>query len=427
MPHVDLAAALERPAAAPRVIARLGRGREPALGLRSPLLFWLVAGPRVPIRPLPVHSDVGRDVVSAAVESAVGARTFLEHGVRERAVEMFARGHDRILQREPSGRRQRVGEKAALFAGLALGRRCLRRVRVVDAPQVREDARRGRRLRPCVLLLVPGALRRQRRHPRVELVFAQDADVGRHRLDLVRLLYTRVISHRLLFLPAFLLLGVPFCRALGVDLRRLTELSRGFWRLAPAVALPIDAFLTEADDEQRGPRSGVRPLDIALARAAELLDALDELSARVAPVVFAAAQELADARDNDLLAPQAIPGTEAAQPRPHVAALARGVEHAHEPREPQARRRQLLQRVHEREFAGLGLGVAHVDERVRLPDLVGDAHVVGARRPRAHRREEPEPDSHRLELRGLLEGRRRVELLGVGAPGERLPELLAEV
>ena len=111
----------------------------------------------------------------------------------------------------------------------------------------------------------------------------------------------------------------------------------------------------------------------------------------------------------------------------HVAALARGVEHPHEPREPQARRRQLLQRVHEREFAGPGLGVAHVDERVRLPDLVGDAHVVGARRPRAQRREEPEPERHRLQLPGLLEGRRRVELLGVGAPGDRLPELLAEV
>ena len=74
-----------------------------------------------------------------------------------------------------------------------------------------------------------------------------------------------------------------------------------------------------------------------------------------------------------------------------------------------------------------GLGVAHVDERVRLPDLVGDARVVGARRFCAHRREEPEPERHRLQLSGVLEGRRRVELPGVGVPGERLPELLAEV
>ena len=53
--------------------------------------------------------------------------------------------------------------------------------------------------------------------------------------------------------------------------------------------------------------------------------------------------------------------------------------------------------------------------------------VIGARRPGAHRREEPEPKPHRFQFRGLLEGRRRVELRGVGAPGERLPELLAEV
>ena len=73
-----------------------------------------------------------------------------------------------------------------------------------------------------------------------------------------------------------------------------------------------------------------------------------------------------------------------------AAARRRRAHHRQGPAGVPARRRalrpgQLLQRVHEREFAGPGLGVAHVDERVRLPDLVGDARVVGARRPRTYR------------------------------------------